>query len=139
LAQNRWPFRVFGTMFAVFAAGALLLSGIGLYAVTAYSVRQRTQEIGIRTALGAQSNQVMWLFVRRAFVHLAVGLTLGLAGAFGVGSIFEAADLLVHINGRDPVTIGSIALLLIAVALAASVWPARQATRLDPLVALRRD
>ena len=139
LAQNRWPFRVFGTMFALFAAGALLLSAIGLYAVTAYSVRQRTQEIGIRTALGAQSKQVMWLFVRRAFVHLAIGLTLGLAGAFGVGSIFEAADLLVHINGRDPLTIGSIALLLIAVALAASVWPARQATRLDPLVALRRD
>ena len=139
LARERWPFRVFGTMFAVFAAGALLLSAIGLYAVTAYSVRQRTQEIGIRTALGAQSKQVMWLFVRRAFFHLAVGLTLGLVGALGVGSIFESADLLIHINGRDPITIGSIAVLLTAVALAASVWPARQATHLDPLVALRRD
>jgi putative ABC transport system permease protein len=139
LARERWPFRVFGTMFAVFAAGALLLSAIGLYAVTAYSVRQRTQEIGIRTALGAQSQQVLWLFVRRAFVHLAIGLTLGIAGAIGVGSIFEAGDLLLQINGRDPLTIASIAALLTAVALAASVLPARQATRLDPLAALRRD
>jgi putative ABC transport system permease protein len=82
---------------------------------------------------------VMWLFVRRAFVHLAIGLALGIAAALGVGSIFESADLLVHINGRDPVTIGSIALLLAAVSLAASTWPARRATQLDPLVALRRD
>jgi putative ABC transport system permease protein len=139
LAQQRWPFRVFGTMFAIFAAGALLLSAIGLYAVTAYAVRQRTQEIGIRTALGAQSSQVMWLFVRRALVHLGIGVTLGVAGAIGVGSIFEAGDLLIHINGRDPATIATIALLLVVVAMAASVLPARQATRLDPIAALRRD
>ena len=139
LANARWPFRVFGTMFAIFALIALLLSAIGLYAVTAYSVTQRTQEIGVRTALGAQSNQVIWLFLRRAFVHMAIGLTLGIAGAFGVGSIFESAQLLVQINGRDPVTIGSIALLLAAVSLVASTWPARRATQLDPLVALRRD
>jgi predicted permease len=139
LARERWPFRVFGTLFGIFAAGALLLSAIGLYAVTAYSVRQRTQEIGIRTALGAQSGQVMWLFVRRAFFHLAIGLTLGVAGAVGVGSVFEAGNILLQINGRDPLTIGSIALLLTVVAVAASVWPARQATRMDPLVALRRE
>jgi predicted permease len=139
LARERWPFRVFGTMFAIFAAGALLLSAIGLYAVTAYAVRQRTQEIGIRTALGAQSSQVMWLFVRRAFVQLTIGLAIGIAGAVGVGSVFEAGELLIHINGRDPITIGSIAVLLTVVALVATVWPARQATRLDPLVALRRE
>jgi putative ABC transport system permease protein len=139
LARERWPFRVFGTMFAIFAAGALLLSAIGLYAVTAYSVRQRTQEIGIRTALGAQSSQVMWMFVRRAFVQLAIGLAIGVAGAIGVGSIFEAGDLLVHINGRDPITIGSIAVLLIIVSISASIWPARQASRMDPLIALRRE
>ena len=139
LANARWPFRVFGSMFAIFALIALVLSAVGLYAVTAYSVTQRTQEIGIRSALGAQSGQVMWLFVRRAFVHMAIGLTLGIAAALGVGSIFESADLLVHINGRDPVTIGSIALLLAAVSIVASTWPARRATQLDPLVALRRD
>ena len=139
LAQSRWPFRVFGTMFAIFAVVALLLSAIGLYAVTAYSVTQRTQEIGVRTALGAQSNQVVWLFLRRALIHLAIGLTIGVAGAFGVGRIFEAAQLLVQINGRDPVTIGSIAALLAVVSLVASVLPARRATHLDPLIALRRE
>ena len=139
LAQQRWPFRVFGTMFGIFALAALLLSAIGLYAVTAYSVNQRTQEIGVRTALGAQSNQVVWLFFRRALVHLAIGLTLGIAGAFGVGAIFEASQLLVQINGRDPITIGSIALILLVVSLTASLLPARRATRLDPVAALRRE
>ena len=139
LAQQRWPFRVFGTMFAIFALIALMLSAVGLYAVTAYSVTQRTQEIGVRTALGAESTQVMWLFLRRAFFHLGVGLTLGIAGAFGVGKIFESSDLLIQTNGRDPATIVSIAALLAIVALAASLWPARRATRLDPLIALRRE
>jgi ABC-type antimicrobial peptide transport system permease subunit len=81
----------------------------------------------------------VWLFARRALAHLGVGLTLGLIGAFGVGAIFEAADLLVQINGRDPVTIGSIAALLAAVSLAAAMWPARRAAQLDPVIALRRD
>jgi predicted permease len=139
LAQQRWPFRIFGTMFAIFAFIALLLSAVGLYAITAYSVTQRTQEIGVRTALGAQSTQVMWIFVRRAAVHLAIGLTIGVAGAFGVGQIFSASQLLIQTSPRDPITIGSIALLLAIVAVAASIWPALRATKLDPLVALRRE
>jgi putative ABC transport system permease protein len=139
LAQQRWPFRVFGTMFGIFALAALLLSAIGLYAVTAYSVNQRTQEIGVRTALGAQSSQVVWLFFRRALIHLSIGLTLGIAGAFGVGAVFESAQLLVQVNGRDPITIGSIAIILLAVSLTASLLPARRATQLDPLNALRRE
>jgi putative ABC transport system permease protein len=139
LAQQRWPFRVFGTMFAIFAAIALMLSAVGLYAVTAYSVTQRTQEIGVRMALGAQSSQVMWLFLRRAFFHLGVGLTIGIASAFGVGKIFRSTDLLIQTSERDPVTIASIAVLLTAVSLSACLWPARRATQLDPLVALRRD
>jgi predicted permease len=139
LAQQRWPFRVFGTMFAIFAGIALMLSAVGLYAVTAYSVTQRTPEIGVRMALGAQSNQVMALFLRRAFVQLGIGLSLGLAGAFGVGKIFESADLLIQTSARDPVTIGSIAALLAGVSLAACIWPARKATALDPLVALRHE
>lgn len=139
LAQQRWPFRIFGTMFAIFAFIALMLSAVGLYAVTSYSVTQRTQEIGVRTALGAASGQVMWLFLRRGLFHTAVGLTIGIAGALGVGKIFESSELLVQTNGRDPATIGSIAAVLAIVALAACVWPARRATVLDPLVALRRD
>jgi putative ABC transport system permease protein len=139
LAQARWPFRVFGSMFGIFALIALTLSAVGLYAVTAYAVSQRTQEIGIRMALGAQGNDVSWLFLRRSFVQLAIGLSLGVAGAFGVGQLFASTQLLVQNNGRDPITIGGIALLLAAVAVAASVLPAKRATRLDPLIALRRD
>jgi predicted permease len=139
LAQMRWPFRVFGSMFALFAGIALVLSAVGLYAVTAYSVSQRTPEIGVRMALGAQSNQVAWLFLRRAFFHVAVGLTLGVAAAFGVGRIFESANLLVQNNGRDPVTIVSIAVILASVALGACFFPARRATALDPVIALRRE
>jgi putative ABC transport system permease protein len=139
LARQRWPFRVFGTMFAIFAFIALMLSAVGLYAVTAYSVTQRKQEIGVRTALGAASKDVIWLFMRRALVHLSIGLTIGIAAAFGVGKLFESTDLLIRINGRDPLTILSIAALLTFVALNACLWPARRATRLDPVVALRNE
>jgi predicted permease len=139
LAQMRWPFRVFGSMFALFAFIALLLSAIGLYAVTAYSVTQRTQEIGVRMALGAEGGQVMWMFLRRAVIQLSIGLTIGVAGAFGVGRLFGSSNLLIQTSERDPVTIASIALLLTAVALAACLWPARRATRMDPVLALRRE
>jgi putative ABC transport system permease protein len=135
LAQQRWPFTIFGSMFAFFAFIALLLSAVGLYAVTAYSVTQRTQEIGVRMALGAQPSQVLWLFQRRALTHLAIGLVLGLAGAIGVGQLLQS--LLVGTAPTDPITLLSIASLLVAVALAASFWPARRATRLDPVIALR--
>jgi putative ABC transport system permease protein len=139
LQQARWPFRIFGSMFTIFAIIALTLSAVGLYAVTAYAVSQRTQEIGLRMALGAQGNQVAWLFLRRSFIQLAIGLTIGVAGAFGVGALFSSTNLLVQTSGRDPLTIGGIALLLATVAIAASVLPARRATRLDPMLALRRD
>jgi len=135
LAQQRWPLRVFGSMFAIFAGIALVLSGIGLYAVTAYSVTQRTSEIGVRMALGARSTQVMWLVMKRAFVQLAIGLPIGIAGAFGVGRLLQT--LLAQTSARDPLTIGSIAGLMAMVSLTACLWPARRATRLDPLKALR--
>ncbi len=139
LAQARWPFRIFGSMFAIFALIALALSAVGLYAVTAYAVTQRTQEVGIRMALGAQGNEVTWLFLRQSFVQLAIGLTLGIAGAYGVGRLFQSTQLLVQTTAGDPITIGGIAVLLAVVAVAACVWPARRATNLDPLIALRRD
>jgi ABC-type lipoprotein release transport system permease subunit len=72
-------------------------------------------------------------------VHLSIGLTIGIAAAFGVGKLFESTDLLVRINGRDPVTIVSIAGLLAFVSLNACLWPARRATRLDPVAALRNE
>ena len=135
LALQRWPFRVFGTMFAVFAGIALVLSAVGLYAVTAYSVTQRTAEIGVRMALGAQAEQVWWLILKRSLVQLAIGLPVGVAGAFGVGKLLQS--VLVQTSTRDPLTIASIAVLMMFVSLAACFWPARRATRLDPVSALR--
>jgi putative ABC transport system permease protein len=135
LARQRWPFRVFGSMFAIFAAIALVLSAVGLYAVTAYSVAQRTAEIGVRMALGAEREHVLWLVLRRALIQLAIGLPVGIAGAFGVGRLLQT--LLVQTSTRDPLTIGSIAALMMGVSLFACFWPARRATELDPVSALR--
>jgi putative ABC transport system permease protein len=137
LAQARWPYRVFGSMFAIFAAIALVLSAVGIYAVTAYSVTQRTQEIGVRMALGARGGQVSWLILRRGLVQLAIGLTIGLAGALPLSGVLQS--LVVQIPTKDPLTFGAIAGILIAVTVAACVVPARRATRLDPLVALRAE
>jgi predicted permease len=137
MAQQRWQYTVFGSMFAFFAFIALMLSAVGLYAVTAYSVTQRTQEIGVRMALGAQSSQVLWLFQRRILVQLAIGVAIGLAGAVGVGQLLRG--VLVRTEPTDLVTLSSIAALLVLVALSASLWPARRATRLDPVVALRNE
>ena len=90
-------------------------------------------------ALGAQGNEVAWLFLKRSLVQLAIGLTLGIAGAFGVGTLFSQTQLLVQQKAGDPITIGGIALLLAVVASLACLLPAKRATKLDPLVALRRD
>jgi predicted permease len=135
LAQQRWVFRVFGSMFAIFAGAALLLSAVGLYAVTAYSVAQRTAEIGVRKALGAQAVDVVWLVLRRGLLQLAVGLPLGIAGAVGVGRLLQS--LLVQTSASDPLTIGAIALVMTCVSVGACLWPALRATRLDPVTALR--
>ena len=101
LAQQRWAFRVFGSMFAIFAVIALALSAVGLYAVTAYSVAQRTQEIGVRMALGAQAAQVWWLILRRAIVQMAIGLAIGIGGALGVGKLLEPAGADRHARSGD--------------------------------------
>jgi putative ABC transport system permease protein len=135
LAQARWPYRVFGSMFAIFAAIALVLSGVGIYAVTAYAVTQRTQEIGVRMALGARGGQVSWLILRQGLIQLAIGLTIGLAGALPLSAVLQS--LVVQIPTRDPVTFTAIAAILIGVTIAACLIPARRATRLDPLTALR--
>jgi putative ABC transport system permease protein len=137
LAQQRWTFRVFGGMFTIFAGIALVLSAVGLYAVTAYSVVQRTAEIGVRMALGAQPEQVVWLILRRSLAQLAVALPVGVGGAFGVGRLLQS--VIVKTDGGDAPLIGAIALMMIAVSFAACLWPARRAMRLDPVSALRCD
>ena len=137
LANVRWPFRVFGSMFAIFALVALALSAVGIYAVTSYAVTQRTPEIGVRMALGAQPKQVWWLVLRQGLIQLAIGLTLGLiAGVFLAGVL---KSLVVQISFRDPVTFTATAAVLALVMLAACLIPARRATQLDPIAALRVD
>jgi predicted permease len=133
--QSRWAHRVFGLMFAAFAGIALAVSAVGLYATTAYAVRQRTQEIGIRMALGARRNDVVRLFVRQALLPLGAGLVAGFGGALVIGKLLRS--FLMQTSTTDPVTLASIAVVLVAVALAACFWPARRATRLDPVAALR--
>ena len=91
----------------------------------------------MRMALGAQAGQVLWLFVRRTVIQLAIGLTLGIGGAVAAG---RALSVLVRdANPRDPLTLGIVSGLLVIVALTASIWPARRAARIDPAVALRSD
>jgi predicted permease len=137
LAQDRWPFRVFGGLFAIFAVIALGLSSVGLYAVMAYSVTLRTQEIGVRMALGAEGKQVSWLILERGLIQLGLGLTLGLGAALALSRVLRT--VLVEISPNDPVTFASITVLLTVVSIAACLLPARRATRVDPLVALRAE
>ena len=110
---------------------------VGLYAVTAYAVTQRTRDIGVHMVLGAQPGQVIWLFLKRSLVQLTIGLTIGLAAALGVGRVLQS--FLVQTSTHDPITLFSIVVLRIVVAVAACVGPARRATRLDPLTAIRHE
>jgi len=135
LEQQMWPYKVFGTLFLIFAVIALVMSAVGLYAVMAYSVTQRTSEIGVRMALGASGGQVSWLVLKRGLFQTALGTAIGLLGAFFMSKVMST--LLIDITARDPITFGSITLVLTAVAIAACLVPARRATRVDPLVALR--
>jgi putative ABC transport system permease protein len=137
LAQSRSFYRIFGAMFATFAVIALVLSAVGLYAMTAYSVVQRTREIGIRMALGSGRRQVLWLIVRRTLGQLAVGLALGMAGAFAVGRLL--GSLLARTSAADPLTLVAIAAVLVVVSVAACYAPARRATAIDPIGALRAE
>jgi ABC-type antimicrobial peptide transport system permease subunit len=137
LAMARWGQRVFGSMLAIFAGVAFVLAVVGLYAVTAYGVSQRTQEIGLRIALGAQAKQILWLVTRRASAQLAVGLLIGGAGAMAVSRVLPA--MLAGTRGSDPVTLAVVAALLVAAALCACLIPARRAARLDPITALRAE
>jgi predicted permease len=137
LAQSRWPFRVFGSLFTIFAVIALVLSSVGLYAVMAYSVAQRTQEIGVRMALGAVGRQMSWLVLERGLEQLAMGLILGLVLALAMTRVLRR--VLVQISPTDPVTFAAITILLAVVSVAACLLPARRATRVDPLIALRAE
>jgi predicted permease len=137
LASGVLERQIFGTMLGVFAAIALVLAGVGLYSVIAYSVSQTTREIGIRIALGAQAKQVYWLVSRAASRQLAIGLAIGLLGSVGVGVALQ--NLQSEVRPVDPVTFVAVVATLIVVSLVACLIPARRATRLDPVAALRSE
>jgi predicted permease len=129
------PQRLSTMLLAVFAAAALLMASIGLYGVLAYSVAQRTREIGVRIALGAKRNDVLKLVAGQGLKLTALGLALGLMAAFAWARVMTS--LLYNTTPRDAVTFLTVPLVIGGVALAASYLPARRASRVDPIRALR--
>jgi predicted permease len=129
--------RVAAIVLSVFAAAAVLLAAIGLYGVIAQSVTERRQEIGVRMALGATQEHILRLFLRHGLIVVAIGVGAGIAGAVAAGK--SLASLVFGVTVTDPVTLGTAAALLTAVTLLACFIPARSATRLDPVTALRSE
>ena len=129
--------RMYAVLIGVFAGVAFALAVVGLYGVMAYSVAQRTREIGVRVALGAERRDVMRLVLRRSLALTAVGIAIGIGGAAGVARFLES--LLFGLRPLDPATFGAVACTFAAVAMLASYVPARRAAGVDPLVALRHE
>lgn len=131
------PRRLITQLLGLFSTVALILAALGLYGVIAYSVVQRTQEIGIRMAIGAQRQDVLQLILRGGLKLVALGVVLGLVGAFALTRVLQS--LLFGVTAHDPLVFATNAALLFAVAIAACLFPALRATRVDPVVALRAE
>ncbi|HEX9938692.1 MAG TPA: ABC transporter permease [Longimicrobium sp.] len=133
--EESWFYRVFGALFMIMGAVALVLAAVGLYGVMAFNVTRRTREMGVRMALGAHPRDVVRLIMRQGLIQLAIGLVLGLGLAAALGYFLKL--ILFQVNFLDPLTYGATIAVLIVSTVAASLVPALRATRVDPMVALR--
>ena len=127
--------RMESVLLAFFGLLALALTAVGIYGVVAYSVAQRTREVGIRMALGAQRRDVLKLILMKGLTLIAWGIAFGLVGCYWLSRLVSSQ--LYGVSPNDPATLGTVAAVLVGVALLASYLPARRATKVDPLVALR--
>jgi predicted permease len=135
--ERFWDSRFYGSLFLIFAAIALLLASIGLYTVIAHSVSQRTQEIGVRIAIGGTPRDILKLVFRQGMLPLAIGLTVGLAASFAVNRLLTS--VLVQVSPADPITLVVASAVLILAGTLGCLIPARRAMQVDPVVALRQD
>ncbi|MBO0724492.1 MAG: ABC transporter permease, partial [Blastocatellia bacterium] len=135
IARTVAPQRLLASLLSLFAGLALALAMIGIYGVMSYNVAQRTQEIGIRMALGAQGSDVLKLITRQGMKLVFIGIALGLLASFALTRLMKS--LLFGVNATDPLTFGIVMLMLALVALLACYIPGRRATKVDPLIALR--
>jgi putative ABC transport system permease protein len=132
-----WEDRLFGIMFSVFGAIALVLAAVGVYGMLSYSVSQRTQEIGVRMALGAARGDVLRLIVGHGLKLAGIGVVIGIAGA--VAAAMQIQSVLFNVQPTDPVSLIGVGMFLTLTAVVASYFPARRAMAVDPLVALRNE
>jgi predicted permease len=135
VSQGLWAPRMGAALLALFGGLALILAAVGVYGVLSYSVNQQTHEIGIRMALGAQPSSVLWLVIGQGLQLAAAGLALGLIGALVAMRVLTS--LLFGVSTHDPVTFAGVTFVLLAAAILACYIPARRATRVDPIIALR--
>jgi hypothetical protein len=133
-ARNRWHWRIFGTLFSIFAMLALSMAAVGMYAVMAHSAVRRTREIGVRLALGASLRSIVGLVLAKGLKQLVLGLALGLAVALSVTRLMQR---IIFVSPRDPLTFTIVAVLLAGAGLLACWLPARRAASADPVKALR--
>jgi predicted permease len=135
------PNRIVATMFSIFGVVAVVLASVGIYGVTSFAVSQRTQEFGVRMALGADRRRILGMVLRQGSRQVLLGVLVGLGLAFGLATLGRdaMANILIGVSARDPMTFAAVFLLVAAVSLLATLVPARRATRVDPLVALRTE
>jgi predicted permease len=137
VAQNR----IIAGMFSVFGIVAVVLASVGMYGVMSFSVNQRRQEFGVRMALGAQDNRILGMVLKQGVIQLAIGLTIGLGLALLVATLAGSGiqNILFGVSARDPLTYGVVTAVVTIVSLIATLVPARRATRVDPMIALRAE